>query len=159
MCCFVPKREMKMLNISTKGRYGLRAVLDMAINQKEDPIALSSIAERQGLSEGYLEQLMIPLKKAGLVKSIRGAQGGYLLVKDLKNIKVGEVIRALEGPIAPVACVSENYPEDCGRVEFCATRMVWAKVRDSVAEVLDSYTLDDLVKEAAHHQSNVNCTK
>lgn len=152
LCC--TKREVKKLNISTKGRYGLRAVLDMAIHQENDPIALSSIAERQGLSEGYLEQLMIPLKRAGLVRSIRGAQGGYLLVKEPKNIKVGDVIRALEGPLAPVACVNEDYPEECQRAESCVTRMVWAKVRDSVAEVLDSFSLEDLVKEYRNNKAN-----
>ncbi|MEL7567884.1 MAG: Rrf2 family transcriptional regulator [Dehalobacterium sp.] len=136
------------MNISTKGRYGLRAVLDLAMHQAKEPIALSSIAERQGLSEGYLEQLMIPLKRGGLVRSIRGAQGGYLLVKDPKDISVGEVIRALEGPIAPVACVNEHYPEECDRAESCVTRVVWAKVRDSVAEVLDSFSLEDLIKES-----------
>lgn len=144
-----------MLNISTKGRYGLRAVLDLAMNQEKDPIALSSIAERQGLSEGYLEQLMIPLKRGGLVRSIRGAQGGYLLVKHPKDITVGEVIRALEGPIAPVACVNEQYPENCEREDFCATRVVWAKVRDSVAEVLDSFSLEDLVKESVNNKTKV----
>jgi Rrf2 family cysteine metabolism transcriptional repressor len=140
------------LNISTKGRYGLRAILDMALHQEKDPISLSSIADRQGLSEGYLEQLMIPLKRAGLIRSIRGAQGGYLLVKSPGEIKVGDVIRALEGPIAPVACVSEDYPEDCYRAEFCATRKVWSKVRDAVAEVLDSFTLEDLVQESYHQR-------
>ncbi|HHT63193.1 MAG: RrF2 family transcriptional regulator [Bacillota bacterium] len=136
------------MNISTKGRYGLRAVLDLAMHQEDGPIALSSIAERQRLSEGYLEQLMIPLKRAGIIRSVRGAQGGYLLVKHPKDIKVGDIIRALEGPIAPVACVSEDFPKECDRQEFCATRKVWSKVRDSVAEVLDSFTLEDLVRDS-----------
>jgi len=136
------------VNISTKGRYGLRAILDMAINQENQPISLNSIAERQGLSEGYLEQLMIPLKRAGLVRSVRGAQGGYILVKHPKDITVGDVVRALEGPIAPVACVSEHYPEECERADSCVTRVVWEKVRDSMAEALDSFTLEDLVNES-----------
>lgn len=136
------------MNISTKGRYGLRAILDMALHQGKDPIALSSIAERQGLSEGYLEQLMIPLKRAGFIRSIRGAQGGYLLVKHPGEIKVGDIIRALEGPIAPVACVSEDYPEECDRADACPTRKVWTKVRDAMAEALDSFSLEDLVKES-----------
>nr|WP_028990878.1 Rrf2 family transcriptional regulator [Thermacetogenium phaeum] len=139
------------MKLSTKGRYGLRAVLDMALHKSEGPITLNSIAERQGISEGYLEQLMMPLKRAGLVKSVRGAQGGYVLAKEPKDITVGEVIRALEGPIAPVACVSEDYPEECERAEGCVTRLVWAKVRDSIAEVLDSFTLEDLVQESRKH--------
>jgi Rrf2 family protein len=136
------------MKFSTKARYGLRAILDMAIYQNSGPITLNSIAERQGLSEGYLEQLMAPLKKSGIVKSIRGAQGGYILAKQPKDITTGEVIRALEGPIAPVACVSEDFPEECDRAEGCVTRMVWARVRDSIAGALDSLTLQDLVEES-----------
>jgi Rrf2 family protein len=123
----------------------------MALCQSEGPVTLNNIAERQGISEGYLEQLMMPLKRAGLVKSVRGAQGGYLLARDSKEITVGEVIRALEGPIAPVACVDEQNPEECERSSFCATRMVWAKVRDSISGVLDSFTLADLVQETKKH--------
>jgi Rrf2 family cysteine metabolism transcriptional repressor len=135
------------VKLSTRGRYGLRAMLDIAIKQGDGPVALHSISERQGVSVGYLEQLMVPLKKEGLIRSVRGAQGGYLLARGSDNITVGDIIRALEGPIAPVACVSEDYPEECDRAEGCVTRLVWAKVRDSIAEVLDSLTLDDLIQE------------
>ena len=120
----------------------------MAMDQSDGPITLNSISERQGVSIGYLEQLMVPLKKEGLIRSVRGAQGGYLLARDPKDIPVGDIIRALEGPIAPVACVSEDYPEECDRAEGCVTRLVWAKVRDSIVEVLDSLTLYALVEEA-----------
>jgi len=136
------------VKLSTRGRYGLRAVLDIAINQGDGPITLHSISERQGISVGYLEQLMVPLKKEGLIRSVRGAQGGYLLAREPEKITVGDIIRALEGPIAPVACVSEDFPEECDRAEGCVTRLVWAKVRDSIAEVLDSLTLADLIEEA-----------
>jgi Rrf2 family cysteine metabolism transcriptional repressor len=136
------------VRLSTRGRYGLRAMLDMAMDQSDGPITLNSISERQGVSIGYLEQLMVPLKKEGLIRSVRGAQGGYLLARDPKDITVGDIIRALEGPIAPVACVSEDYPEECDRAEGCVTRLVWAKVRDSIVEVLDSLTLYALVEEA-----------
>jgi Rrf2 family cysteine metabolism transcriptional repressor len=136
------------VRLSTRGRYGLRAMLDMAIDQSDGPITLNSISERQGVSIGYLEQLMVPLKKEGLIRSVRGAQGGYLLARDPEDITVGDIIRALEGPIAPVACVSEDYPEECDRAEGCVTRLVWAKVRDSIVEVLDSLTLYALVEEA-----------
>jgi len=136
------------VKLSTRGRYGLRAMLDIAINQGDGPITLHSISERQGISVGYLEQLMVPLKKEGLIRSVRGAQGGYLLAREPEKITVGDIIRALEGPIAPVACVSEDFPEECDRAEGCVTRLVWAKVRDSIAEVLDSLTLADLIEEA-----------
>lgn len=136
------------MRLSTRGRYGLRAMLDMAMDQSDGPITLNSISERQGVSIGYLEQLMVPLKKEGLIRSVRGAQGGYLLARNPEDITVGDIIRALEGPIAPVACVSEDYPEECDRAEGCVTRLVWAKVRDSIVDVLDSLTLYDMVEEA-----------
>jgi Rrf2 family cysteine metabolism transcriptional repressor len=136
------------MKLSTKGRYGLRAALDMALYEHTGPITLNSIAERQGISEGYLEQLMVPLKRAGVVRSVRGAQGGYLLAKEPRDVTVGEIIRTLEGPIAPVGCVNEDFPEACDRYDFCVTRKVWAKVRDSISEVLDSFTLEDLVRDS-----------
>ena len=100
------------------------------------------------MSERYLEQLMVPLKRAGLVKSVRGAQGGYILARNPQDITAGDIIRVLEGPIAPVECVSESNPEACSRADFCVTRSLWTKVRDSIAEVLDSYTLADLARQA-----------
>ncbi|MGE5398325.1 MAG: RrF2 family transcriptional regulator [Chitinophagales bacterium] len=136
------------MKLSTKGRYGLRAMLDMALHMDDGPITVHSIAERENLSDRYLEQLLVPLKKTGLIKSVRGAQGGYVLGKEPKNITVGEVIRALEGPIAPVDCVSEEFPDECARADFCVTRLIWAKLRDSIAEVLDSYNLEDLMNES-----------
>ncbi len=139
------------MKLSTKGQYGLRALLEIAIYQNEGPVTLNNIAARQDISEGYLEQLMMPLKRAGIVKSVRGAQGGYLLSKNPKEVTVGEVIRVLEGPIAPVACVDEENPEECVRASFCVTRIVWEKVRDSISGVLDSFSLEDLVQESKKH--------
>jgi len=123
-------------------------MIDMAKSEDKGPIATHTIAERQGISERYLEQLMVPLKRAGLVKSIRGSQGGYILGKSPDCITAGDIIRVLEGPIAPVECVSESNPEACDRADFCVTRVIWTKVRDSIAEVLDSYSLADLVQES-----------
>jgi Rrf2 family protein len=123
-------------------------MIDIAQSNDQMPIATHSIAERQGISERYLEQLMVPLKRAGLVKSIRGSQGGYLLGKKPKDITAGDIVRVLEGPIAPVDCVSETNPETCDRSDYCVTRVVWTKVRDSIAQVLDSYTLADLAHES-----------
>jgi Rrf2 family protein len=123
-------------------------MIDMAQSEAIGPIATRTIAERQGISERYLEQLMVPLKRAGLIKSIRGSQGGYLLGKKPKEITAGDIIRVLEGPVAPVECVSESNPETCSRADYCVTRILWTKVRDSIAEVLDSYTLADLAHES-----------
>lgn len=136
------------MKISTKGRYGVRAMLDLALNEAEGPIASHMIARRQEISERYLEQLFIPLKQAGLVKSVRGSQGGYILGRPPQNISVGDIVRVMEGPLAPVDCVNEINPDDCKRVDYCVTRIIWAKVRDSIAEILDSYSLADLVEES-----------
>lgn len=136
------------MKLSTKGRYGLRAMLDMALSEEAGPIASHTIAQRQEISERYLEQLLIPLKQAGLVKSIRGSQGGYILGRAPQDILVGDIIRVLEGPLAPVDCVNEVNPDECKRADYCVTRMIWARVRDSVTEILDSYSLEDLVNES-----------
>jgi len=123
-------------------------MIDMAQSEANNPIATHTIAERQGISERYLEQLMVPLKRAGLVKSIRGSQGGYILGRKPDTITAGDIIRVLEGPIAPVECVSETNPDLCSRADFCVTRDIWSKVRDAITDVLDSYTLEDLVRVA-----------
>lgn len=124
-------------------------MLDLAQHFSSVPIPLKNIAERQNLSEHYLEQLMAMLRKAGLVKGIRGAQGGYVLARQPAEITVGDVVRTLEGPIAPVFCVSEENPGECDQADYCITRTVWAKVRDSIAAVYDSITLADICREAA----------
>jgi len=136
------------MKLSTKGHYGLKAMFDLAQHYGEGPIPLKSVAERQELSEHYLEQLISGLRKAGLVKSVRGAQGGYTLAKEPSEIKVGDVIRVLEGPIAPVDCVNDDDAECCHKADYCVTRNVWEKVKDSITEVLDSITLEDMCKDA-----------
>jgi len=136
------------MKLSTKGRYGLRAILVIAQNQEEGPVTIQTIAQRQDLSSRYLEQLLIPLKQAGLVKSVRGSQGGYVLGRVPGKITVGDVIRVLEGPIAPVECVNELNPDDCDRADYCVTKKIWSRLRDAMVEVLDSYTLEDLMREA-----------
>lgn len=137
------------MKLSTKGRYGLRAMVDIAQQQESGPVAIHTIAQRQNLSGRYLEQLLIPLKQAGLVKSVRGAQGGYVLGRSAGKITVGDIIRVLEGPIAPVDCVNELSPDECNRADYCVTRKVWSRLRDSMAEVLDSYSLEDLARESS----------
>ena len=136
------------MRLSTRGHYGLKAMFDLANNYGSGPISLKTVAERQNLSDHYLEQLIAMLRKAGLVKSMRGVKGGYFLAREPSEIRVGDVIRALEGPIAPVHCVSETDPGNCNEADYCITRTVWARVRDGIARVLDSITLADLCREA-----------
>jgi Rrf2 family cysteine metabolism transcriptional repressor len=124
------------LKISTKGRYGLTIMMELARKYGEGPTSLKSIAEKHQLSEHYLEQLIAPLRNGGLVKSIRGAYGGYILSKLPKDITSGDVIRVLEGPISPVDFTEEDDP---------AKRDLWVRIRDVIAEVLDSSTLSDLI--------------
>ncbi|QAY65200.1 cysteine metabolism transcriptional regulator CymR [Paenibacillus protaetiae] len=123
------------MKISTKGRYGLTIMMELAAKFGEGPISLKSIAERNQLSEHYLEQLVAPLRNAGLVKSIRGAYGGYVLSKEPEQITAGDIIRILEGPISPVDFTEEDDP---------AKRDLWLRIRDSIAAVLDNTTLADL---------------
>jgi Rrf2 family transcriptional regulator, cysteine metabolism repressor len=124
------------LKISTKGRYGLTIMMELARKYGEGPTSLKSIAEKHQLSEHYLEQLIAPLRNGGLVKSIRGAYGGYILSKLPEDITSGDVIRVLEGPISPVDFTEEDDP---------AKRDLWVRIRDVIAEVLDSSTLSDLI--------------
>lgn len=141
------------MKLSTRGRYGVRAMFDLAQHIGQGPISLKSIAERQGISEHYLEQLISGLRRNGLVKSVRGAQGGYILGSEPEKISVGDIIRVLEGPIAPVGCVAEEDQEICQKAEDCVSRMIWEKVRDSIASVIDSVTLADMVMEASKKKS------
>ena len=133
------------MHISTRARYGLRAILDLAINFGDKPVALSMIAERQQLSEGYLEQLMAPMKKAGIIASTRGAQGGYFLARAPKTIKIGEVFRALEGPLALVSCISEENTGQCKRRDSCGSVFIWEEIQSAISDVLDRYTIADLI--------------
>ena len=132
------------MKISTKGRYGLRAMYDLAYHHSDAPIPLKTIAQRQDISEQYLEQLMLSLRKAGLIIGIRGALGGYTLAKAPTDITVGDVLRALEGPIGLVDCALEANATSCKRSDVCITRPVWEKIRDSVIQTVDSMTLQDL---------------
>lgn len=132
--------------LSTKGRYGLKMMYEFALNYGKGPMSLKEVALRQQLSETYLEQLIAHLKKAGLVTSVRGAQGGYELKRKPEEITVGEIIRVLEGPLAPSDCVLDDEPE-CTRAEYCVTRLIWEKIMDSINNVVDSITLNDMVND------------
>lgn len=125
-----------VLKISTKGRYGLTVMMELARRTGVGPVSLKSIAEKHTLSEHYLEQLMSPLRNSGLVKSVRGAYGGYTLAKTPETITAGDVIRVLEGPISPVDFTEEDDP---------AKRALWLEIRTAIANVLDSTTLFDMI--------------
>lgn len=133
------------MKISTKGRYALRLMLDLAMNETGEPIRLKDVAERQGISDKYLEQIIAVLNRAGYVKSTRGAQGGYSLKKSPEEYTVGMILRLTEGSLAPVACVEEEE-NTCERCDSCATMKLWRKINDAVNEVVDSVTLKDLVE-------------
>lgn len=132
------------MKLSTRGRYGLRAMLDLALHYDDGYISLRHIAERQEISEGYLEQVFAMLKKDRLVKSVRGAQGGYKLSHPPEDITVGMILRTLEGSLAPVECVDGENPSKCSRYDECVTKFIWEKMRDSLYEVVDSISLEDL---------------
>lgn len=127
------------MKISTKGRYGLTIMIELAKRHGEGPVSLKSIAQSNDLSEHYLEQLIAPLRNAGLVKSIRGAYGGYVLAHKPSQITAGDVIRVLEGPLTPVEGIEDEEP---------AKRELWIRIRDAIRDVLESTTIDDLAKHS-----------
>jgi len=136
------------MKISTKGRYGLKAIVDIAYSMQilnDKCVSVKSIAERQGISENYLEQIMAPLKKARIVHSIRGANGGYYLAKSPENLSAGEVLRILEGPIVPVDCVIDGTSV-CGQVDcdLCVMRDSWHYITKQVNDVIDAITIAEL---------------
>lgn len=133
------------MKISTKGRYALRLMLDLALRDAQEPVSIKDIAKRQEISEKYLEQIISLLNKAGYVKSIRGASGGYVLRRQPKEYTVGMILRTTEGSLAPVDCV-EAGNEECERMAGCVTVMIWKRINDAVNEVVDSITLADLVE-------------
>jgi Rrf2 family protein len=134
------------MRLSTRGRYGLKAMFQLALHYGEGPIPLNSIATAQELSENYLEQLVSTLRKAGLLNSVRGAQGGYMLAKSPKDITVGNILRVLEGDIAPADCVIDNA-NGCDKEDNCVTKLVWMRMKDSINEVIDSISLQDMLNE------------
>ncbi len=127
----------------------MRAMVSLAREYGNGPLALSAVAQDAAVPPAYLEQLMGVLRRAGLIISTRGAHGGYALSRPPEDIRVGEVYRVLEGPVAPMECVSEVEPDDpCPLIDGCATRVVWLKVRDNIVEALDSTTLADLIEQS-----------
>lgn len=158
-----------MMKLSTKGRYGLRAMIDLASHMDEETVSLNSIAKRENISESYLEQLAASLKKAGLVTSSRGAQGGYKLGRDASQISVGDVLRACEGSTDAVSCPGmlsdakagetgdgsrqARAAAGCAGADVCVSKYVWEKINAAITDTVDSIFLDELVRESVRARS------
>lgn len=132
------------MRLSARGQYGVRAVVELASNDRRGPVPLREIVRAQEVPPSYLEQILRTLRQAGLVVTVRGAHGGYCLARPPQEITVGQVVRALDGPIAPVACASESGPVSCEQATVCPTRRAWLRLRDGIAAALDGTTIADL---------------
>ncbi len=133
------------MKVSTRGEYGVRAMVALARHYGQGPLSIADISRETSIPSAYLEQLIAPLRRASLVNSKRGAHGGYTLASAPGDVRIGDIYRVMEGPVAPMDCVSED-PSDqtCPLIDGCETRPIWLKVRDSIVEALDSTTLADL---------------
>jgi Rrf2 family cysteine metabolism transcriptional repressor len=144
------------MKVSTRGEYGLRAMVALAKNHGQGPMSIAAMSKASAVPMPYLEQLIGPLRRAGLVESTRGARGGYRLSRSPETVVVGDVYRVMEGPVAPMECVSEDITEQtCPLIDGCETRPVWLRMRDAIAETLDSTTLADLIKDSPRTRSDV----
>ena len=139
------------MKLSTKGRYGVKAMVELAINYGGAPLSIKTISKRQNISEYYLEQLFSPLRKAKLITSIRGAQGGYVLSREPKDITVAEIMYVLEGPIEIAECIDGV---SCDNLDCCATRLLWEKIKNSIDDVMKSVTLQDIVNDYERIKTN-----
>lgn len=135
------------MKLSTKGRYGVRAMFELALHYPKAPIPLKDIAMNQDISEKYLEQIFSALRKMGLVKSIRGMQGGYELTSSPQDITVGQILRVLEGDLAPVDCILDESVGKCDRYDSCVTKYIWKRIGESINDIVDSISLQDLVDD------------
>jgi len=134
------------MKLSTKTRYGMRAILELAEHYGQGPLQTNVIAQRQDISAKYLEQLMAILKASGLIKSVRGARGGYVLARKPVEIKLSEVFYGLEGPVVTVECLEDQSA--CKRIADCVSRQLWAQVQEAITKILESMTLQDLINKA-----------
>ncbi|MEL7647101.1 MAG: Rrf2 family transcriptional regulator [Sedimentibacter sp.] len=130
--------------LSTKGRYGLKAVFELALNYGLGPVSLKKISDKYDISESYLEQLFAKLRKDGYIETVRGPQGGYMLAKKPQEITVGMILRALEGEMTTSQCISKDV---CSRESICATRVIFEKIENSINNVIDNITLADMYEE------------
>ena len=137
------------MKVSTRGEYGVRAMVTLAKNHGQGPMSIAAMSKLSGVPMPYLEQLIGPLRRAGLVESKRGAHGGYRLTREPSQVVVGEVYRVMEGPVAPMDCVSEDVSEQtCPLIDGCETRPVWLRMRDAIVDSIDSVTLQDLITQS-----------
>ena len=143
------------MKISTKGRYAVRIMLDIAQHGSDGYISLKDVTKRQGVSDKYSEQIINQLNKAGFVKSIRGARGGYMLSKKPSEYTIGMILRLMEGSLAPVACVEDE--SSCARSEHCVTIDVWKKLKDAIDNVVDNITLQDLLDKCNDTVGVIGC--
>ncbi|TDT61997.1 RrF2 family transcriptional regulator [Fonticella tunisiensis] len=134
------------MRLSTKGKYGVKAMFELALHYGGEPVSIKTIAEKQHISEYYLEQLFSSLRKAKLIKSTRGAQGGYVLSMPPEKITVADILNVLEGPIEISECITDEVV-NCSRYNYCATRLLWLKISDSVNQVINSITLQDMIND------------
>lgn len=148
------------LHFSTRGEYGVRLMVELARHYGSGPVSLSEMAEHEALPRPYLEQLVVSLREAGLVTSTRGARGGYELARPATAIPMSEVVTALEGPIAPMVCASDDpdHADWCERTGFCNVNLLWLRVRDAVVDALESMTLAELAKPNAEHPAHPEAT-
>lgn len=143
------------MKISTKGRYALRLMLDLAINHTGSYIPLKTVAQRQEISDKYLEQIIHQLSKAGFVQSARGAQGGYRLTRTPAQYTIGEILRSVEGSLAPVSCLDCSTP--CDKIDSCITIGLYKKIQDAIDGVVDNTTLEDMISDyRSKHQVDYN---
>lgn len=150
------KSGVNALKISTQGRYGLRALVDLVVNESSgSAIPLREISERQEISERYLEQLFAKLRKAGIVNSVRGAHGGYKLNRSPEELTIGDIIRTLEGDLAPTECTMEK-DNTCKFEAECVTHEVWEKIKEQIEKVIDSITLADLKERSLEIKAKNN---
>jgi Rrf2 family cysteine metabolism transcriptional repressor len=138
------------MKLSTRGEYASQAILDIALHQQDGPVKIREIAKRQGIPLKYLENILLTLQRSGVARSKRGAHGGYYLARPADAITVGEVIRAMDGPLAPIDCVSVSAYQQCPRESICGLKWVWREVRDAIADILDHTTFADVIR---HSQS------
>ena len=140
------------MKLSTRARYGLKALVDLGLHCETEAVSIQSISDRQGISVSYLEQLMAKLKKAGLVESTRGACGGYRLGRPAAEISVGDVLRVLEGSLEAAQCSGMDEEQGCERKDICVTKYVWKRINDSITEAVDTMMLNQLIEESRKKQ-------
>ena len=137
------------MGISTKSTYGIRAMFELALYHNHGPVSVAYVSEKENISVPYLEQLLNKLRRKGLVKSIRGPKGGYVLAKNPREISIGDIVHALDGEITPVHCIaSKSLSKDCKIIDKCVTKAMWKRLKDTVDNMLDGVTLKDLCNDA-----------